>query len=243
MEFKESKYSYDNIIEVRDQSEVSSRRFMAGVFSWMFVALGVSAITVFLFLNMGLLSLIVAPVGGLTGFGYFALFSPLAFSLVMQFGYNRISYPVLVLLFVAYATLIGISLSLIFLIYTSASILGVFITASVTFGIMAVAGYTTQMDLTKFGSIMYILFIGIFVASLANFFMHSEQMSYIISYIGIAVFTGLTAYYMQMLKRIGAGIEYGDASSKKLALMGALTLYITLINLFFMILRLFGRRR
>jgi FtsH-binding integral membrane protein len=242
MEFKESKYNYDNVIEVRDQSEVASRRFMAGVFSWMFVALGVSAVTVYLFLNMGLLTLIVGPTG-FTPFGYFALFSPLAFSLVMQFGYNRISYPVLVLLFVAYATLIGISLSLIFLIYTSASILGVFITASVTFGIMGIAGYTTQMDLTRFGSILYILFIGIFVASLANFFMHSEQMSYIISYIGIAVFTGLTAYYMQMLKRIGAGIEYGDASSKKLALMGALTLYITLINLFFMILRLFGRRR
>jgi len=242
MEFKESKYNYDNVIEVRDQSEVSSRRFMAGVFSWMFVALGVSAVTVYLFLNMGLLNLVVGPTG-FTGFGYFALFSPLAFSLVMQFGYNRISYPVLVLLFVAYATLIGISLSIIFLIYTAASIFGVFITASVTFGIMAIAGYTTKMDLTRFGSIMYILFIGILVASLANFFMHSEQMSYIISYIGIAVFTGLTAYYMQMLKRIGAGIEYGDASSKKLALMGALTLYITLINLFFMILRLFGRRR
>lgn len=242
MEFKESKYNYDNVIEVQDQSEVASRRFMAGVFSWMFVALGVSAVTVYLFLNMGLLNLVVGPTG-FTGFGYFAVFSPLAFSLVMQFGYNRISYPVLVLLFVAYATLIGISLSIIFLIYTAASIFGVFITASVTFGIMAIAGYTTKMDLTRFGSIMYILFIGIFVASLANFFMHSEQMSYIISYIGIAVFTGLTAYYMQMLKRIGAGVEYGDASSKKLALMGALTLYITLINLFFMILRLFGRRR
>lgn len=242
MEFKESKYNYDNVIEVQDQSEVASRRFMAGVFSWMFVALGVSAITVYLFLNMGLLNLVVGPTG-FTGFGYFAVFSPLAFSLVMQFGYNRISYPLLVLLFVAYATLIGISLSIIFLIYTAASIFGVFITASVTFGIMAIAGYTTKMDLTRFGSIMYILFIGIFVASMANFFMHSEQMSYIISYIGIAVFTGLTAYYMQMLKRIGAGIEYGDASSKKLALMGALTLYITLINLFFMILRLFGRRR
>ncbi|MFC0518742.1 Bax inhibitor-1/YccA family protein [Mucilaginibacter angelicae] len=242
MEIKDSKFKYDNIIEVEDISATMSRRFLAGVFSWMFLALGVSAVTVYLFLNMGLINLVVGPTG-YTGFGLFAIFSPLAFSLVMQFGYNRISYPILVLLFVAYATLIGISLSVIFLIYTAASILGVFITASVTFGIMAIAGYTTQMDLTRFGSILYILFIGIFVASLANFFMHSEQMSYIISYIGIAVFTGLTAYYMQMLKRIGAGIEYGDASSKKLALIGALALYITLINLFFMILRLFGRRR
>jgi FtsH-binding integral membrane protein len=85
--------------------------------------------------------------------------------------------------------------------------------------------------------------VGIIVASLFNMFMHSSQLEYIISYVGIAVFVGLTAYDVQKLKRIGAGLEYGSASASKMALMGGLTLYLDFINLFLMILRLFGRRR
>jgi FtsH-binding integral membrane protein len=119
----------------------------------------------------------------------------------------------------------------------------VFITTSVVFGIMAIAGYTTQTDLTKFGSLMMMGLIGIIIASVFNMFMHSSQLEYIISYVGIAVFVGLTAYDVQKLKRIGAGLEYGDATAKKMALMGGLTLYLDFINLFLMILRLFGRRR
>ncbi|MDB5146000.1 MAG: Inner rane protein YbhL, partial [Mucilaginibacter sp.] len=104
-------------------------------------------------------------------------------------------------------------------------------------------GYTTNTDLTKFGSIMMMGLIGIIVASLFNMFMHSSQLEYIISYVGIAVFVGLTAYDVQKLKRIGAGLEYGTSSTSKMALLGGLTLYLDFINLFLMILRLFGRRR
>jgi FtsH-binding integral membrane protein len=245
MESNNLNYKYDNVIQVEDEATIASRRFLSGVFSWMFIALAISATVGYLFTtNANLLQMIIDPVtGGLSGLGYFAIFSPLVFALVMQIGYNKISYPILALLFITYASLIGVSLSLIFLIYTASSFFSVFITAAIIFAVMAVAGYYTKQDLTTFGSIMYIGFIGIFVASFVNFFLGSQLMSYIIGYIGAAVFIGLTAYYMQMLKRIGEGTEYGTASTKKLSLIGALVLYITLINLFMMLLRIFGRRR
>jgi FtsH-binding integral membrane protein len=137
----------------------------------------------------------------------------------------------------------GISLSYVLLAYTASSVLGVFITTSVVFAVMAIAGYTTNQDLTKFGSILTMFLIGIIVASLVNMFLHSEGLNMLITYIGVAVFVGLTAYDVQKLKRIGASEEYGDAIKSKLGLMGALTLYLDFINLFLMLLRLFGGRR
>jgi len=236
-------YTYDSVIQL-DDAQTASRKYLAKVFTWMFAALVISAACSYEFATTNLITLIVSPVtGGFTGFGTIMLFSPLAFSLVMSFGYNRISYPVLVTLFLAYAVCIGISLSILALAYTGGSLLAVFATASVIFGAMAIAGYTTRMDLTGFGSIMYMLFIGVLVASLINMFIKSSQLDYIMSYVGVAAFTGLTAYYVQMLKRIGEGIEYGDASSKKLVIIGAFTLYTTFINLFLSLLRIFGRRR
>jgi FtsH-binding integral membrane protein len=128
------------------------------------------------------------------------------------------------------------------IIYTGSSIFGVFLSSAVVFGIMAIAGYTTSMDLSKFGSILIMIFFGTFAVALVNFFLHSAQLDYIISFVFMALMIGLTAYYMQMLKRIGAGIEYGSAESKKLVLIGAFVLYTTFINLFTSMLRIFGRR-
>jgi FtsH-binding integral membrane protein len=178
-----------------------------------------------------------------TGLGTLVMFAPLAFVLIISFGFQRLSYAVAALLFVAFSAVMGVSLSYILIIYTTSSVIGVFVTASLVFGIMAIAGYTTNTDLTKFGSLMIMGLIGIIIASLLNMFIGSTQLEYIISYIGIAVFVGLTAYDVQKLKRIGAGLEYGDASAGKMALLGGLTLYLDFINLFLMILRLFGRRR
>ena len=129
------------------------------------------------------------------------------------------------------------------LAFTASSVLGVFLTSSVVFGVMAIAGYTTKQDLTKFGSILIMFLIGIVVASLVNMFLHSSGLDMLISYIGVAVFVGLTAYDVQKLKNIGAGLTYGDATASKMALMGGLTLYLDFINLFLMLLRIFGRRR
>jgi FtsH-binding integral membrane protein len=211
----------------------------------MFVALGISAICAYVFSqNQALYQMLRDPeTGRNTGLGTLVMFAPLAFVLIISFGFQRLSYAVAALLFVAFSAVMGVSLSYILIIYTTSSVIGVFVTASLVFGIMAIAGYTTNTDLTKFGSLMIMGLIGIIIASLLNMFIGSTQLEYIISYIGIAVFVGLTAYDVQKLKRIGAGLEYGDASAGKMALLGGLTLYLDFINLFLMILRLFGRRR
>ena len=137
----------------------------------------------------------------------------------------------------------GMSLSSIFLIYTGASIVSTFFITAATFGIMAVLGYTTKTDLTKFGSILSMGVIGIIIAMVVNMFLQSGTMDYIISGIGVLIFTGLTAYDVQKLKRIGAGVEYGTEETNKLSIMGALSLYLDFINLFLFMLRFTGGRK
>jgi FtsH-binding integral membrane protein len=243
MENSKPDYVYDNVVQINDAD--STRRFLANVFMWMFVALGLSALCAYAFASTpSLLQFMIDPTThSLSGLAYLVMFAPLAFVLIMSFGVNRISYPVLALLFVAYAAVTGISLSFWLLAFTASSVLGVFLTTSVVFGIMAIAGYTTKTDLTKFGSILFMFLIGIVVASVVNMFLHSTGMQMLISYIGVAVFVGLTAYDVQKLKNIGAGVTYGDATASKMALMGGLTLYLDFINLFLFMLRIFGRRR
>jgi FtsH-binding integral membrane protein len=136
----------------------------------------------------------------------------------------------------------GISLSYIFLIYSLGVIAKVFFITAALFATMAVVGYTTKTDLTKLGSILMMALVGLIIASLVNFFMKSERMDYIISCVGVLIFTGLIAYDTQKIKRIGAGVEYGTATAGKLAIMGATSLYLDFINLFLFLLRIFGRR-
>lgn len=135
------------------------------------------------------------------------------------------------------------SLSFILLVYTQASIATTFAITAGMFGIMAVAGYTTKVDLSKFGSIMMMGLIGIIIAMLVNMIIGSEQLDYIISFIGVLVFTGLTAWDVQKIKRIGATAEMGSDSARKLTIMGALTLYLDFINLFLFLLRFLGNRK
>jgi len=243
MENNNPNYVYENVIQIDDAA--ASRKFIANVFAWMFIALGISAICAYWFANdQSLYSLLRDPVtGGNTGLGTIVMFAPLAFVLLMSFGLNRLSYPVLALLYVAYAAVTGFSLSFILFNFTAGSILSVFVSSSLLFGVMAIAGYTTHQDLTKFGSLMAMGLIGMIIATVVNLFLHSSGLDMAIAYIGVAVFIGLTASDTQKLKRIGAGLEYGDATSKKYALMGGLTLYLDFINLFLMLLRVFGRRR
>lgn len=243
MENRNSNYVYENVIQINEAD--SSKKFIANVFAWMFVALGISAFCAYIFAtDSTLLSMLYdVETGRSTGLGTIVMFAPLAFVLLISFGFNRLSYGLLLLAFIAFAILMGISLSYILLLYTTGSVISVFVTASLLFGVMAVAGYTTQQDLTKFGAILTMFLIGIVIASLVNMFLRSTGLNMIISYIGVAVFVGLTAYDVQKLKRIGAGLEYGDASAKKMAVMGALTLYLDFINLFLMLLRVFGNRK
>lgn len=245
MENNKLNYTYDNIIQL-DEATVS-RKFIANVFLWMFVALAISSVCAYEFaVNDSLRALLYNPqTGGSTGLGTLSIFAPFAFILAISFGLNKMSYPVLVVLFIAFAAIMGISLSYVLLIYTASSVLGVFLTTSVLFAVMSVAGYTTHTDLTKFGSLMMMGLIGIIIASLVNMFLNSSQLDYIISFIGVAVFIGLTAYDVQKLKQIGASEDIDGTLKSKLGLVGALTLYLDFVNLFLMLLRLFGggRRR
>jgi FtsH-binding integral membrane protein len=240
METKTTDYVYENVSYVENAD--ASRRFIANVFVWMFVALGISAVCSYIFaFNPELSAMLRDPETGSNNLlGTVVMFAPLAFILVISFGFNKLSYFALLLAFIAFSAIMGISLSYIFFRYSVGTISSVFITSSVVFGVMAIGGYITHQDLTKFGSIMIMLLIGIIVASLLNVFMQSSSLDLIISYVGVAVFVGLTAYDVQKLKRIGAGLEYGDATASKMAIMGALTLYLDFINLFLMLLRIFG---
>ncbi|MCK5776318.1 MAG: Bax inhibitor-1/YccA family protein, partial [Bacteroidales bacterium] len=158
--------------------------------------------------------------------------------------FQSLSRNAMVLIFIAFSVLMGMSMSFVLLAYTSASVFSTFVVTSGTFGFMAVLGYTTKTDLTKFGSILMMGLIGIILASIVNFFMQSSMMEYIISILGVLIFTGLTAYDVQKLKRIGmASGEYQGETQEKLAIMGALTLYLDFINLFLFMLRFMGDRR
>jgi FtsH-binding integral membrane protein len=181
--------------------------------------------------------------GSMTMLGWVVMLAPLGFVLMMSFRFQRLSYSTLTLLFVIFSILMGMSLSFILLTFTGSSITLTFAVTAGMFGLMAITGYTTKTDLTRFGSLMFMGLIGIIIASVANFFMRSGTLDYIISFIGVLVFTGLTAYDVQKLKRIGMGVQYGAESTKKLVIMGALSLYLDFINLFLFLLRFLGDRR
>ncbi len=250
--YSQQEFSNYTVLESK-QSRVAgvvSKKFMAGVFTWMFFALGVSTLFAIVFANntelLQYLINVTDKGGSLSMLGWAVMLAPIGLVLVITFAFSRLSASAMTALFLAYAAINGISFSFILLTYTASSVIGCFATASVMFGVMALMGYTTDKDLTSFGSLLMMAFVGMFIAMMVNMFMHSDALGYIISIVGVAVFTGLTAYDVQVLKRVGAGLEYEGTSAndtKKLALMGALRLYLDFINLFIMLLRLFGGRK
>ncbi|MDZ7743550.1 MAG: Bax inhibitor-1/YccA family protein [Bacteroidota bacterium] len=232
-----------NISREKEASVVST--FMANVFLWMFMALAITGLTAYwVSTSAGLLSMIYHPeTGAPTILGWIVFLSPLGFVLLMSAGFHKFSANTLTLLFIIFALLLGMSLSSIFIVYTAASLTKTFFIAAGMFGLMAVVGYTTKTDLTRFGSLMTMGLFGIIIAMVVNFFLKSAMMDYIISVIGVLIFTGLTAYDVQMLKKVGSGQAYDYDSTRKLVIIGALRLYLDFINLFLFLLRLFGNRR
>jgi|TARA_B110000014_G_scaffold255351_1_gene237071 uncharacterized protein len=170
------------------------------------------------------------------------MLAPLGVVFYMSFGIRKMSAAKAQATFWIFAALMGASLSSIFLIYTGASITRVFFITSATFGSMSIYGYTTKRDLTKLGSFLMMGLFGIIIASIVNMFMKSTMMYYIISVLGVLIFVGLTAYDTQKIKNMYLASDSGEVMGKK-AVMGALTLYLDFINLFIMLLRLFGQRR
>ena len=156
--------------------------------------------------------------------------------------YQRLSFGLLLLLFAVFSGLMGLSLSTVLLVYSGQDVAVTFFVTAGAFGGMAILGYTTQTDLTKFGSLMYMGFIGIFIAGIANMWIGSDFLGYVISIIGVFVFTGLTAYYKQKLKGIASDTSLSGIDRSKLALVGGLQLYILFINLFMSLLNIIGGR-
>lgn len=221
------------------------RAFLAKVFTYMAMALVISGGIAYWFgHDMSLIGrLYNFQTGGMSILGWVVMLAPLGLVLLMGTMINRLSASMLLTVFVAYSALTGASLSFIFLAYTASSIASVFFVTAAVFGLMAVAGYTTKTDLTKLGSILFIGLIGIVIAGLVNMFLKSDAMGYVISIISVIIFTGLTAYDMQRLKQLGGTVISGTEMAQKMALMGALSLYLDFLNLFLALLRLFGSRR
>ena len=169
------------------------------------------------------------------------MLAPLAFVLVLSFGINKLSVPAAQATFWGFSAIMGLSLSSIFLVYTDASIAKVFFITAATFGAMSLYGYTTKRDLTQMGSFLMMGLIGLIIASLVNIFMQSSMLEFAISAIGVLIFVGLTAYDTQKIKE-NYSEGYGADVLAKNAIMGALSLYLDFINLFMMLLRLFGNR-
>ncbi len=234
----------EKFIEKRTETLPVAQTFLAGVFGWMFLALAITAATAWVTASSPhFLSLMYNAKGGMTLLGWVIMLAPLGFVIWMSAGIRKLSASSMVLLYIAFSVLMGLSLSFVFLAYTGTSIARTFLITSGMFGVMAVVGYTTKTDLTKFGSIMFMGLIGIIIAMVVNFFLHSSGLEYIISFLGVLIFTGLTAYDVQKLKRIGSGAIEGIENTRKMIIMGALTLYLDFINLFLFLLRFFGNRR
>lgn len=157
---------------------------------------------------------------------------------------NKLSLTTATLLFVLYSVINGSTLSVIFLVYTMESIASVFFITAGTFGVMAFIGYTTKKDLTSLGKMLFMALIGLIIATLVNvFFIQSSGFSLIVSYVGVLIFVGLTAYDSQKIKQMLLQAPDAGESAQKLALLGALTLYLDFINLFIYLLRIFGDRK
>lgn len=232
----------------RSMTQDMTRSFVSNVFLWMFAALGITAAAAYLFgTNEALFSMLIKVTAeGTTKMsilGWIVTFAPFIIIIATSANINKMSVQKAVLCYVIYSILMGVSLSFIFWTYTTASIFKTFIISAGMFGVMAVVGYTTKTDLTKFGSFLFMALIGIIIASLVNFFMHSARLDYIISIAGVLIFTGLTAFDVQKIKEIGnSGINEGDMMAK-LTILGALTLYLDFLNLFLYLLRIFGESR
>lgn len=214
--------------------------FMAGVYGWMSCALALTAGSAYyiastpsLFMYIyshsaiiiGLLIFQVGLVIAITGF------------------INRISFVAALALFLLYAASLGVTLSSIFFVYTQASILSTFLTTALMFGAMSLYGYVTKADLTSIGSISMMVLVGLIIGMFINMFLQSEHFDYVLSGIGVVIFTLLTAYDTQKIKQIARPMLTQQELIEKVTLIGALTLYLDFINLFLFLLRFMGQRR
>lgn len=214
--------------------------FLSRVYSWMMLGLLLTAgMAMYTVTNEALLSFIFSS--KITYFGM--IFLQLGMVIYLSVRVQKMQAITATVIFIAYSILTGLTLSAIFMVYTAGSIASTFLTTALMFGAMAMYGYFTKRDLTGVGSFMMMGLFGMVIASVVNMFLGSENVSWIVSFIGVIVFTGLTAYDTQKMKSMAYVMMEGHETARKGAIMGALTLYLDFINLFLSLLRLFGDRK
>jgi uncharacterized protein len=214
------------------------RQYMLGVYNYMASGLALTGIVAYLVASSP--SLVQTIFG--TGLAWVVILAPVALVFFLSFRIQHMSAGAAQITYWIYAAVNGVSLSIIFLAYTQASIARAFFVTAATFAAMSLYGYTTRRDLSGFGSFLFMGLIGIIIASLVNIFLASSALNFAISVIGVLVFVGLTAYDTQKIKEMYVASDDGQVMGKK-SIMGALSLYLDFINLFLMLLRLFGDRR
>ena len=221
------------------------RAYMLTVYNYMASALALTGLAAYVTANTpALLSIFCTVQGNMvapTMLGYVAMFSPLAFVLVLNFGINRMKASTTQMVFWGFAVVMGLSLSNILLMYTGASVAKTFFVTSAAFGALSLFGYTTKKNLSGMGSFLIMGLFGLIIASVVNMFLQSGPMDFIISIIGVLIFAGLTAYDTQRIKLMYLESDHSETASKK-AIMGALSLYLDFINMFLFLLRFMGNR-
>jgi hypothetical protein len=220
----------------------ASTMFLAKVFNWMAMGLGLTALTAFLVANSAAAQQLIF--GNMLVF-YGLVIGELALVIYLSARLEKISAGRATAMFLVYSAMNGATLSAILLIYTATSVASAFVVAAGMFAVMAIYGTVTKKDLTSLGSFMFMGLIGIIIAGVVNLFLRSPAISWVTSALGVIIFTGLTAYDVQKISRYGAAgiMNGGEAAIRKGAIMGALNLYLDFINLFLSLLRLMGDRR
>lgn len=222
-------------------AELEERSFISKVYRWMGFGLLLTALAAYLAASSESFVYMLAENSMLF---YGLIIGELGLVIYLSTRIQKMSAEAAAGAFIVYSILNGLTLSLILLMYTGESIASTFLSTALTFGAMSAFGYFTKRDLTTMGSYLYMALIGLIIASVINMFWANSTMYWIISYVGILIFVGLTAYDTQKIKKIGATVNMDDTqTTQKLAIMGALALYLDFINLFLMLLRVAGNRR
>lgn len=217
--------------------DTSLRAYLRGVYNYMAGGLALTGVIAWAAVQYGLYQQIAR-----TPAIWVVMLAPLAMVMFLSFRIQKMKLATAQATFWAYSAIMGLSLAGIFLIYTRQSIAATFFATAGTFAAMSVYGYTTKTDLTKFGSFLLMGLFGIIIAGLVNFFLKSSALQFAVSVMGVIVFVGLTAYDTQKIKQMHDSADSVEDAGKK-TVMGALTLYLDFVNLFLMLLRLFGGRR
>ncbi len=223
-----------------DAAEVRINAFLRNVYGWMAAAL---AVTGFVALAVTRMPGLQRAILGNSVIFFGLIIGEVALVMILAARVQRMSASTATAVFVGYSVLNGLTLSMVFLAYTSASVAQAFFVTAGVFGVMTIYGFVTKTDLSRLGNILGMALIGFIIASVVNIFLRSEGLYWIITYAGVLLFTGLVAYDTQKIKQMALSGAGDDESGQKLAIIGALKLYLDFVNLFLLLLRVLGRQR